>query len=536
MAICSVVVHNMCAQAAHSGTRHSEERKVSRAPPPIVEAHLITQHGQGGQEVEEAPSYNENLISFEPVYREEDVANIEVVDLQRTPHRYTNARPGARPSDQVSIYSDSGSVWEDVRSLQSELRRKRKELEEVRRRCVVAETAMQNGSVHVEHIKAKLLEEELEKARGDLRKRERELHGLSSENEAAEKQHLRTMLSHKDHENQLLSKEVAGLRSEKVKLKERVEAMWRDYEKYKTQHEGILRSLEKERQALLDKLSKRDPDLGRAELAEKEARLAVLDTQLEELRNQVRSREERIEQLETTVEQLQRENKSLMESHTEPPPEEVQPESVLPEEIQPEEVQPEEVQPEEMQPEQVLPQAAQPKSPEEVQPSIQPEQTYEDPRGEKEPGPEVTPVPQPLVEEFEEVSLEETHPSQEEAKEPVRHGEEAAGAEIHAKKPSNPFAKSTAPEVSAPSNPFARGPETTKAEEIKEELNYRNKSDPFDMLMEQKAPSPPAKPQKSNPFTSTTAEDDFFAEMQKKSAQDRKKGKPFTAVPKTLFD
>ena len=527
----------MSAQAAHSSARHSEERKASRPPPPIVEAHLITQHGQGGQEVEEAPSYNENLISFEPVYREEDVANIEVVDLQRTPHRYPNARPGARPSDQVSIYSDSGSVWEDVRSLQSELRRKRRELEEVRRRCIVAETAMQNGSAHTEHIKAKLLEEELEKARGDLRKRERELHGLASESEAAEKQHLRTMLSHKDHENQLLTKEVAGLRSEKVKLKERVEAMWRDYEKYKAQHEGILRSLEKERQVLLEKLSKRDPDLSRAETAEKEARIAALNTQLEELRAQLRSRDEQVDQLLTLVEQLQRENKSLLEAHTEPPPEEVQPEA-LPE-TQPEEAQPEEAQPEEVQPALRAAlshpeQATLPESPEEAPPSSQPEQTYEDPRG--EPGPEVTPVPQPSVEEFEEVSLEETHPSQEEAKEPVRHGEEAAGVEIQVKKSTNPFAKSPAPEVSA-TNPFAQGPvETEKAEESKEEFEYRQKNDPFDLQMGQKAPSPPAKPQKSNPFIGSTEDDFFLAELRKKGPQDRKKGKPFTALPKTLFD
>lgn len=521
----------MSAQAAHSSARHSEERKASRPPPPIVEAHLITQHGQGGQEVEEAPSYNENLISFEPVYREEDVANIEVVDLQRTPHRYPIVRPGARPSDQVSIYSDSGSVWEDVRSLQSELRRKRKELEEVRRRCVVAETAMQNGRTHTEHIKAKLLEEELEKARGDLRKRERELHSLTSESEAAEKQHLRTMLSHKDHENQLLTKEVAGLRSEKVKLRERVETMWRDYEKYKTQHEGMLRSLEKERQVLLEKLSKRDPDLSRAETAEKEARIAALNTQLEELRAQLRSRDEQVDQLQGLVEQLQWENKSLLEAHTEPPPEEVQPEA-LPE-VQPEEAQPEEVQPASrlapFQPEQAL----LPESLEEAPLSPQPEQTYEDPRG--EPGPEVTPVPQPLVEEFEEVSLEETHPSQEEAKEPVRHGEEAAGVEIQAKKPTNPFAKSNAPEVSA-SNPFAQDLETDKTEESKEALDYRQKNDPFDLQMGQKAPSPPGKPQKSNPFIGTAEDDFFFAELRKKGPQDRKKGKPFTALPKTLFD
>ena len=54
-----------------------------------MEAFPITQHGEGGQEVEETTSYNEIFISFDPVYREEDVANIEIVDLQRTPRRST---------------------------------------------------------------------------------------------------------------------------------------------------------------------------------------------------------------------------------------------------------------------------------------------------------------------------------------------------------------------------------------------------------------------------------------------------------------
>lgn len=493
--------HNMSAQATYSAARHSEERKLSRAPPPIVEAHLITQHGQGGQEVEEAPSYNENLISFEPIYREEDVANIEVVDLPRTPRRYPAARQTVRPSDQVSIYSDSGSVWEDARSLQTELRRKRRELEEVRRRCVIAETAMQNGKSHSEHIKAKLLEEELEKVRGDLRKRERELHGQSSENEAAEKQHLRTMLGHKDHENQLLSKELAGLRSEKLKLKERVEAMWRDYEKYKTQHEGILRSLDKERQALLDKLSKRDPDLNRAELIEKDARITVLETQQEELRAQLRCKEERVDQLQSLVEQLQRENQVLQEVH-EPPPEKGQ----------------------QLHPESVPSEPSEPESTEEVQlEAVQPEQTYqEDPRLRpgKEPGPEITPVDPVSAEEFEEMPLEETHPSQEEAKLMVRHGEEAAGSEIQA----HPLAQPS------PSNPSANGPESTKVEESKEEQNFT----PGDLLIP--AVSPQTKHKLSAHFTSTSAEEDFFAEMQKKGLQDRRKGKPFTAMPKTLFD
>ena len=523
----------MSAQAAHPTTRHSEERKVSRVPPPIVEAHLITQHGQGGQEVEEAPSYNENLISFEPVYREEDVANIEVVDLQRTPHRYHTSRQGTRPSDQVSIYSDSGSVWEDVRSLQGELRRKRKELEEVRRRCVIAETAMQNGTQHAEHIKAKLLEEELEKGRGDLRKRERELHGLSAENEAAEKQHLRNMLAHKEHENQLLTKEVAGLRGEKVKLKERVETMWREYEKYKAQHEGMLRSLDKERQTLLDKLSKRDPDLSRAELAEKEARIHALNTQLEDLRSQLSSKEEHIDQLRDEIEQLQRENKSLQEVRMEPPPEEVRFQAAEPVEELPEQVKHEESHTSLSQPENIQPESPEVQPEEGHEESIQPEQTHsKDARhsADKEPMPEITPVAPPLVEEFEEVSLEETHPSQEEVKAPARHGEEAAG-EIHVKKP-NPFAKSNSEGI--PSNPFTRAPETTKAEESKDEPDPK-KPDAFDLLMEQK-PAPPKPQQKSNPFMGSTAEDDFFAEMQKKGAQDRKRGKPFTAVPKTLFD
>lgn len=80
----------------------------------------------------------------------------------------------------------------------------------------------------------------------NLRRRERELRGFSAESEVAEKQHLRTMLGYKDHENQLFNKKIAGLRREMLKLKEQVGTMWRDYEEYKTRHEGILRSLEKE--------------------------------------------------------------------------------------------------------------------------------------------------------------------------------------------------------------------------------------------------------------------------------------------------
>jgi len=45
-----------------------------------------------------------------------------------------------------------------------------------------------------------------------------------------------------------------------------------------------------------------------------------------------------------------------------------------------------------------------------------------------------------------------------------------------------------------------------------------------------------SKHKQSKPFSSISAEEDFFAEMQKKSLQERKGDKPFTAVPKTLFD
>lgn len=41
-----------------TAAKHSEERKTIRIPSPIVETFPITQHGQGGQEVEEANSYN----------------------------------------------------------------------------------------------------------------------------------------------------------------------------------------------------------------------------------------------------------------------------------------------------------------------------------------------------------------------------------------------------------------------------------------------------------------------------------------------
>jgi hypothetical protein len=41
-----------------TAAKHLEERKASRMPSFIVEAFPITQYGQGGQEVEEASSYN----------------------------------------------------------------------------------------------------------------------------------------------------------------------------------------------------------------------------------------------------------------------------------------------------------------------------------------------------------------------------------------------------------------------------------------------------------------------------------------------
>jgi hypothetical protein len=112
------------------------------------------------------------------------------------------------------------------------------------------------------------------------------------------------MLGYKDHKNQLFNKKIAGLRREKLKLKEQVGTMWRDYEKYKTQHEGILRSLEKEREVLLSRLSHQDPDLRRAKLAEKEGR-TTLETQHEALRSQLYCKEERANQLQSLVDQLQ---------------------------------------------------------------------------------------------------------------------------------------------------------------------------------------------------------------------------------------
>ena len=363
---------------------------------------------------------------------------------------------------------------------------------------------------------------------------------MSSENEAAEKQHLKTMLGHKEHENQLLAKEITGLRNEKLKLKERVETMWADYQKYKAQHEGILKSLEKERQALVEKLSKRESDVSRSELIERDTKIALLDEANEELRGKLREKDDRMEQLHRQIEALQRENKAILEAtqSAEPPPEEVQPEETYS------------------------------KSPIEeeshVLPGMKPESR---PRTEDlEPGPEVTTVSEPLVEEFEEISLEETHPTArtEETKEPVRHGEEAAGAEVHSKPivtkqspvASNPFAKTAAPELSLPvlspkpvaSNPFSappRAPETTvKSEESKDEPEFPRKIESIDFFntvedSKVKGTSPhPKLPTKSNPFSADAGgEDDFFAEMQKKGAQEKKKkAKPFTSIPKTLFD
>ena len=91
-----------------------------------------------------------------------------------------------------------------------------------------------------------------------------------------------------------------------------METLWRDYEKYKTQHEDIQRSLEKEREVLMKRL----PDRHRAELDEKEARITAVETQHEALRSQLYYKEERVNQLQSIEGQLQ----TLPPEHTYPEP------------------------------------------------------------------------------------------------------------------------------------------------------------------------------------------------------------------------
>jgi hypothetical protein len=94
-------------------------------------------------------------------------------------------------------------------------------------------------------------------------------------------------------------------------------------------------------------------------------------------------------------------------------------------------------------------------------------------------------------------------------KQSVYYGEEAAGAEI--------------------ANPLDQV--NSGSEYANEGARVRNSSDQV-----VKAVSSPFKHKQSKSFSSISAEEDFFAEMQKKSLQERKGDKPFTAVPKTLFD
>lgn len=69
------------------------------------------------------------------------------------------------------------------------------------------------------------------------------------------------------------------------------------------------------------------------------------------------------------------------------------------------------------------------------------------------------------------------------------------------------------------------------SEYANEGVRVRNSSDQV-----LKAVSSHSKIKQSKSFLYISAEEDFFAEMQKKGLQERKGNKPFTAVPKTLFD
>ena len=139
--------------------KRQEDRRFNS---PVVEATDIGQQAQG----HEAPPYfSEEYFS----YRQEappsnEVPTLDIYpDTHRTPRLYqpevsrlrvptpaalsnsVRSRPAALVSEQASIQSDSGSAWEDVRILQNEIRRRKREVLEAKRRCVVAESEIENG-------------------------------------------------------------------------------------------------------------------------------------------------------------------------------------------------------------------------------------------------------------------------------------------------------------------------------------------------------------------------------------------------------
>lgn len=208
-----------------------EERKSHRRPPPpIVETHEI-QHGQGQ---EAAPLYSEEPMAIEPHDFRNEIPTLEVsLDAQRTPQRSDNLRNvnrthNPRYSYEHSIQSDSGSVWEDPRALQLEVRKKRRELEEIKRRCMESESEVQN-----EKLKSTLLEEENENLRREIRRRDRG----GNQHLEGELERLRSNMSHKAKELELMNKELQISKTERDKLKEHIRVTWQEFESYKKQSE-----------------------------------------------------------------------------------------------------------------------------------------------------------------------------------------------------------------------------------------------------------------------------------------------------------
>jgi len=222
--------------------------------------------------------------------------------------------------------------------------RKKKDLEDTVRRVILAETDLQNGTVHAERLKVQLLEEDNERLRAELKQAQRVGDRQSvqgSEAGQSEITRLNALLEDRSHEVSLLTSELTKSRSEKSKLKDTLESYVQQLSRYKESSEAHIKVLEHEKEALQDRLRKaRSDQSGRSDdkfqeyAKDKENLLKQLSEAretIDDLRQSLGDREERILALEREMnEGLLEENQKLLGalphgSIPEPPPEHFSP-------------------------------------------------------------------------------------------------------------------------------------------------------------------------------------------------------------------
>lgn len=223
-----------------------EERK---GPMPVVETTFMSQHGQG------APSHSDDYQIGEaleaPPSSESPIRMMNPTTLINSSNKTTPTHsPRSRsrvdaPHEGQSFLSDFSGV-EDVRTLQSELRRKKLALDEARRRCIVAEIELQT-----ERLRSSKLEEEFHLCRRTLASRvsSTQDHDAGAERVKIEADQLRSSIEQKvtttqTREVAILHKETVTLAQEKAKLKDHINSIWTEYQRYKENADLLIKELE----------------------------------------------------------------------------------------------------------------------------------------------------------------------------------------------------------------------------------------------------------------------------------------------------